>query len=214
MKDALDRAHVTRTTFSYDPSAEPPTSTSLPLWRTQSPPLASAMQRCWYPSDNLIAEKLLDESVRVARAATPRAPMDAPFRSELAWAKAKPGLSLTDDRVADGSGMSQYDRLTANELAAILAYDWKSPNRGVVLDALPVAAVNGTLESQYVGTPIAGRAFAKSGSMLHTSNLAGYLATKHHGTVIFAFMVDDWVGDDDDLLPLRGAVLGRFVDAP
>jgi len=198
------------------------------VWQKESPELREVVRRCWYPSDNLIAEMLLQEAAGVAYEHRPLSdpeqrrtsmyavfPARAPdFRDELAWAKAKPGLALTDDRVADGSGMSQYDRLTANELAAILAYDWKSPNRDVVLDALPVAGVSGTLESQYVGTPIAGRAFAKSGSMLHASNLAGYLATKNHGTVIFAFMVDDWVGDDDDLLPLRGAILGRFVDAP
>jgi D-alanyl-D-alanine carboxypeptidase/D-alanyl-D-alanine-endopeptidase (penicillin-binding protein 4) len=213
-EDALKRAQVRRTTIPDARENAPPGATTRTIWQSASPALGEVLRRCWYPSNNLIAEKLLDEGVRSGRVAASSTDAESAFQSELAWAKAKPGLALTDDRVADGSGMSQYDRLTANELAAILAYDWKSPNRNVVLDALPVAAVSGTLESQYVGTPIAGHAFAKSGSMLHTSNLAGYLATKNHGTVIFAFMVDDWVGDDDDLLPLRGAILGRFVDAP
>jgi D-alanyl-D-alanine carboxypeptidase/D-alanyl-D-alanine-endopeptidase (penicillin-binding protein 4) len=184
------------------------------IWSVNSPPLRDALRACWYPSDNLIAEMLLNEAAALPARPRPAPGASADFTPEFAWAKAHVGITLTDDRVADGSGMSQYDRVSPRELAAILAYDWTSPNRETYLDALPVAGVSGTLRDEYLGTPIVGRAFAKSGTMLHTSNLAGYLATKNHGTLIFAFMVDDWLGDTDDVLPLRGNILGAFVDAP
>ena len=53
--------------------------------------------------------------------------------------------------------------------------------------------------------------FAKTGSLSHVRTLAGYVANARHGAVIFAFMVDDFVGDDNALRDLRGQVLSLLV---
>ncbi len=196
-------------TDGMDDAAALPAET---IWHVDSPPLAETLRRCFFPSDNVIAEMLLQRAIR--RDARRAGADDGPFAAERMWANAALGLQLTDDRIADGSGMSQYDRLSARELATILAFAWNAPARATIFDALPVAGVSGTLADQYLGTPIVGRAHAKSGSLSHANNLAGYLETNAHGTVIFAFMVDDWVGDPDALLALRGTLLGRFVTAP
>jgi D-alanyl-D-alanine carboxypeptidase len=47
--------------------------------------------------------------------------------------------------------------------------------------------------------------------MMHVRGLAGYLATKNHGAVTFAFEVDDWLGDYPSLAATRAAVLARLV---
>ena len=95
--------------------------------------------------------------------------------------------------IADGSGLSEYDRITPNALVAILKYDWASPNRQTVLDALPLAGVRGTLKSSFAGTPLSGNVFAKTGTINHARTLAGYLKTPHHGTIAFALMFNDWM---------------------
>jgi D-alanyl-D-alanine carboxypeptidase len=56
--------------------------------------------------------------------------------------------------------------------------------------------------------------FAKTGSMTHVNNLAGYIATQCHGTLAFAFLVDDWLGTSADLRDVRTQVLTRLIDAP
>jgi D-alanyl-D-alanine carboxypeptidase len=45
----------------------------------------------------------------------------------------------------------------------------------------------------------------------HVSTLAGYAANAKHGAVIFAFQVDDWIGESAALRDLRGRVLALFV---
>ena len=130
---------------------------------------------------------------------------------EKTWLK---GLGVDTDAIAieDGSGLSVYDRITPRDLVVILRHDWDGPNRDLVLDALPIAGVRGTLKSSFTGTPAEKRVFAKTGSLSHVSALAGYVANAKHGAVIIAFQVDDWVGASADLRELRGRVLSEFVE--
>ena len=129
---------------------------------------------------------------------------------EKAWLK---GLGVDTDAIAivDGSGLSAYDRITPRDLVAILKHDWDGPYRELILDDLPIAGVRGTLKSSFVGTPAEKRVFAKTGSVSHVSTLAGFAANGKHGTVIFAFQVDDWIGAGADLRALRARVLAQFV---
>jgi D-alanyl-D-alanine carboxypeptidase/D-alanyl-D-alanine-endopeptidase (penicillin-binding protein 4) len=178
------------------------------LWQHQGEPLRDLLADMWYPSDNLIAEMLLRElDAKInARAGTAAGGIAV----ERAWLR---GLGADPARttLADGSGLSQYNRITPRLLAAILRADWDGPNRNLVLDALPVAGRRGTLASVMRGTPAEGRVFAKDGSMMHIRSLAGYVATRKHGTVLFVLMLDDWLGADADLERVRSAVCGRLA---
>jgi len=81
-----------------------------------------------------------------------------------------------------------------------------------VLDDLPIAAVRGTLKDDFErDSPAAGHLFAKSGSLSHVRTMAGYAVNAKHGTVIFAFDVDDWVGDPAAFADVRSRVLSAFV---
>ncbi|GAC1523390.1 MAG: hypothetical protein NVS2B8_05780 [Vulcanimicrobiaceae bacterium] len=81
----------------------------------------------------------------------------------------------------------------------------------MILASLPVGGARGTIEG-IAGTSVAGRVFAKTGSMMHVRGLAGYLATMRHGAVTFAFNVDDWNGDYGALAAVRAAVLARIAN--
>jgi D-alanyl-D-alanine carboxypeptidase/D-alanyl-D-alanine-endopeptidase (penicillin-binding protein 4) len=128
---------------------------------------------------------------------------------ERAWLAAN-GIDPATTTLADGSGLSQYDRITPRDLVAILQHDWNGPNRDLVLDSLPIGGARGRIEG-IAGTAAAGRVFAKTGSMSHVRGLAGYLATQRHGAVTFAFNVDDWNGDYASLAALRARVLARII---
>ena len=162
----------------------------------------------WLPSDNILAEQLL------RALGAPAGELQGPSEAGIAWEKTwlkKLGVDTAAIAIEDGSGLSTYDRITPHDLVTILKYDWDGPNRELVLDDLPIAGVRGTLTSAYTGTAAEQHVFAKTGTVSHVSTLAGYAANAKHGAVIFAFQVDDWIGEAAALRELRGRVLSHFV---
>jgi D-alanyl-D-alanine carboxypeptidase/D-alanyl-D-alanine-endopeptidase (penicillin-binding protein 4) len=188
-------------------SATPPGTI---VWRHDGEPLSALIADMWLPSDNLIAELLVRELDVAAngRAGT----LYGGTEVERAWLSGI-GVDPATLTLADGSGLSQYDRATPRALAAILLHDWRSPYHDAVLDALPVAGVRGDLRGLMTGTTAEGRVYAKTGSMSHVRGLAGYVATRTHGTVIFALSIDDWIGTDAGLDALRAAICSRLAES-
>jgi len=179
------------------------------LWSHESAPYASWLgPRFWIPSDNLFAELLLRELAYSAGGRPGTTVAGLAF--ERAWLTSI-GVDPATTTLADGCGMSQYDRITPRDLVAILQHDWQGPNRQLVLDSLPIGGARGTIEG-IAGTSAAGRTFAKTGSMMHVRGLAGFLASRRHGAVTFAFNVDDWIGAYPALAAFRAQVLSRVVD--
>ena len=189
IQDGIDIG--TTTQAQYTP---PPATTT--IWKRSSEPLSKTLGLFWQPSDNLIAEQLLLElGASSPTAAQERAKIGtrgSGYKVEQSWLQSI-GVDPHSVTIADGSGLSEYDRNTPNALVAILKYDWAGPNRQTVLDALPLAGVRGTLKSSFVGTTLSGNVFAKTGSINHARTLAGYLKTPHHGTIAFALMFNDWM---------------------
>jgi D-alanyl-D-alanine carboxypeptidase/D-alanyl-D-alanine-endopeptidase (penicillin-binding protein 4) len=179
-----------------------------PLWTHESAPLGDWIgPRFWIPSDNLVGETLLKELGFISGGKPGTTAKGIGF--EMSWLQSI-GINPATVTLADGCGMSQYDRITPRDLVTILQHDWNGPQRRLVLDSLPIGGVRGTIEG-IAGTPASGRVFAKTGSMMHVRGLAGYLATQRHGAVTFAFNVDDWNGVYPELAALRARVLSRIV---
>jgi len=177
------------------------------VWKHLSAPLSELLPRFWIPSDNLVGEMWLKELGFVSTGSAGSTLKGIAY--EKHWLQSL-GIDLTTLTLADGCGMSQYDRVTPRALVAILQHDWNAPYREIVLSALPVGGARGTIEG-IAGTPAAGRVFAKTGSMRHVRGLAGYLSPRRHGAVTFAFSIDDWNGNFADLAALRAQVLSRIV---
>ena len=180
------------------------------VWSHDSEPLSDLLADMWLPSDNLLAEALLH-----AVGAEPPA-LRGSSEAGIAWEKAwlaklgvDPAAGLD---LVDGSGLSAYDRITPRDLVLVLRHDWDGPNRDVVLDALPIAGVRGTLRAQFHGTSVERHVFAKTGSLSHVATLAGYATTEKHGAVIFALQVDDWIGERSDLTDARERFLTQLVE--
>jgi D-alanyl-D-alanine carboxypeptidase/D-alanyl-D-alanine-endopeptidase (penicillin-binding protein 4) len=75
----------------------------------------------------------------------------------------------------DGSGLSRDDRVTAEQLTALLAavLGADAATADVFRDSLAVAGKSGTLAKRLKGTPAAGRVFGKTGWIRGTSALSG-----------------------------------------
>jgi len=163
------------------------------LWSHNSEPMPDMLADFWYPSDNLMGELFLKQ-LGVAQAGEPGTDANGRIAEEQFLRSA--GIDPQTVTIADGSGLSQYDRITPRALVAILQADWKSAYRNVVLDALPVAGVRGTLKESYRGTPAERNVFAKTGSISHVRTISGFVQTRTHGPLTFSFLINDWMDED------------------
>jgi serine-type D-Ala-D-Ala carboxypeptidase/endopeptidase (penicillin-binding protein 4) len=180
------------------------------LWTHDSEPLAQLLQWFWFRSDNLVGEALL-KTLGVGARGTPGTSANG-IALETSYLR-NVGIDAASVAIVDGSGLSRYDACTPRADVALLQSDWKSADREAFLDALPVAGVRGSLRATFVGTPAEGRVYAKSGSMTHVWNLAGYVMTRRHGPVTFALLSDDFVGDPATLLRIESAIFSELAGA-
>jgi D-alanyl-D-alanine carboxypeptidase/D-alanyl-D-alanine-endopeptidase (penicillin-binding protein 4) len=110
----------------------------------------------------------------------------------------KAGLMPGDYRVADGSGLSLYNYVSAELEVCLLRYAFA--HRGIydaLLPSLPIAAVDGTLKSRMTKSPAAGNVKAKTGTVSGISSLAGY-CTAPNGHYLAFSMINQGVSRMSD----------------
>jgi PBP4 family serine-type D-alanyl-D-alanine carboxypeptidase len=95
------------------------------------------------------------------------------------------GIDRSEVEVADGSGLSRLNRLSANAIARLLQVLYS--NR-YLYDALPIAGVDGTLRSRMQGTAAQGNLRAKTGTLTGVSALSGYVTTRDGVVLVFSMI--------------------------
>jgi serine-type D-Ala-D-Ala carboxypeptidase/endopeptidase (penicillin-binding protein 4) len=97
-------------------------------------------------------------------------------------------VPLAGVRIADGSGLSRYDRATARAVGAILRSAWRDPAlRDPFFASLPIAGVDGTLEDRMRSGPAYRRVRAKTGTLNTASALSGYVGRRY----VFSILQND-----------------------
>jgi len=92
--------------------------------------------------------------------------------------------------VQDGSGLSRSDLVTARGMVDVLVAMDKHPHAAAFRDSLPVAGVDGTLKRRLSGPKTRERIRAKTGTLRHTSALAGYFTPERGEPLAFAIIVN------------------------
>lgn len=99
------------------------------------------------------------------------------------------GLEGGNYQIADGSGLSLYNYVSAEMLVAMLGYAWRTPAiKEHLLPSLPIAGFDGTMQKRLIGTAAEGNVRAKTGTVTGISSLAGYLTTASGHTLAFAII--------------------------
>jgi D-alanyl-D-alanine carboxypeptidase/D-alanyl-D-alanine-endopeptidase (penicillin-binding protein 4) len=151
------------------------------LAHVESAALPQVLQEMDRDSDNLTAELMLKQlGAEAGGAGTTRAGAAVVLRDLQAA-----DVPLVGVRIADGSGLSLDDRLTARALAAMLLAVWDNVAlRRVFWRALPVAGENGTLEDRMERAPARGVVRAKTGTTNRASALSGYVGQRYAFVII------------------------------
>jgi D-alanyl-D-alanine carboxypeptidase/D-alanyl-D-alanine-endopeptidase (penicillin-binding protein 4) len=152
------------------------TTMGLPLARDVSEPLADVVRFMGRESDNYTAEVLVKQlGALYAEQGTTAAGVRV-IRGVLEEA----GVPLGGVRLADGSGLSRLDRLTATALVALLEAGLAEGElRDAFLDSLAVAGVDGTLEDRLESSPARGKVIAKTGTTSAASALSGFVRDRY-----------------------------------
>lgn len=99
------------------------------------------------------------------------------------------GIESSRYRLADGSGLSLYNYLTAEAQVALLRYAWlRRDIYDHLLPALPIAGVDGTLKKRMTGTAAEGNVRAKTGTVTGVSALSGYLTAPNGHRMAFCII--------------------------
>ncbi len=170
------------------PAARPP---AVPmLARLTPPPLGEDLVHTMKVSQNLHTELLLRRVGLVEGSGSV-----ADGQAAVGQVLGRAGLARWQYDFADGSGMSNYNRVTPRGTVTLLRWGAAQPWGAAWRATFPVAGTDGTLRNRFKGTPLEGRLFAKTGSLNAANALAGYFTAASGRTFTFAAYANDMPGD-------------------
>ncbi|MGN6231022.1 MAG: D-alanyl-D-alanine carboxypeptidase/D-alanyl-D-alanine endopeptidase [Trinickia sp.] len=86
------------------------------------------------------------------------------------------GLAMPELTLANGSGLSREEHVSARSLADLLQNANASPVAQVFVASLPIAGVDGTMRNRLRDEPVLGNAHIKTGTLNDVRAIAGYVA--------------------------------------
>jgi D-alanyl-D-alanine carboxypeptidase/D-alanyl-D-alanine-endopeptidase (penicillin-binding protein 4) len=162
-------------------------------------------------SDNLLADRLAGLAARAAGYPSNIKGIETIFRTLLAQ------FEIDDSKlvVADASGLSKKNKITAKLMGELLYKIRKDERYALLYESLPIGGVSGTLQSRFTTTaPSAvGLVRAKTGTLNGTATLAGYVQSTDR-EYVFVTLADDIAKGNAALNKARAAidrVLGRIA---
>lgn len=149
--------------------------------------IALVLDRMMKMSDNFYAESMFYQTAAATKTAAHGRASDARNASKKLFARL--GLGHYPYKVADGSGLSLYNYVSAELLCMLLRHAWRSPSiNQTLMPSLPIAGVDGTLKDRMKGTSAQGNVRAKTGTLTGISSLAGYCTAPDGHQLCFAII--------------------------
>jgi serine-type D-Ala-D-Ala carboxypeptidase/endopeptidase (penicillin-binding protein 4) len=169
-----------------------------------SPPLRKLLKDMLKKSDNLITDSLLKEIGRRY------------YHTQGNWSNGvralehilKPtGINFKHGLINDGAGLSRYNLLSPQQFSKLLEYIYHKPSlRHILMEAVPIAGIDGTLVERMFSEAKDKRVRAKTGSMTGISALAGFIYSRHLGVLSFTIMINGFVGKNHPFTHLEDRI--------
>jgi D-alanyl-D-alanine carboxypeptidase/D-alanyl-D-alanine-endopeptidase (penicillin-binding protein 4) len=181
-------------------------ASSTVLFTHRSAPLSEIVQPLLKESINLYGEAVMRLNVDGVVPATNDAALAGLRRRFESW-----GVLVEGQQIIDGSGLSRRNALSADALLVILLRMHDATNVSPFMTGLPVAAVDGTLETRMRETPAAGNVRAKTGTMSNIRSMAGYVTTRDGERLAFVVMVNNFEGSSPAATQAVDAIAVRLA---
>jgi D-alanyl-D-alanine carboxypeptidase/D-alanyl-D-alanine-endopeptidase (penicillin-binding protein 4) len=104
------------------------------------------------------------------------------------------GIDTSACFIVDGSGVSHYSLLTVDNIMRLLVGMTRRPNPfHLIYASLPIAGVDGTLETRMIGTAAQGNVRGKTGTISGISSLSGYVTSRDGELLAFSMVMENFV---------------------
>jgi serine-type D-Ala-D-Ala carboxypeptidase/endopeptidase (penicillin-binding protein 4) len=175
----------------------------------QSPPLSALALYYMKASQNFYAETVIKALSRQAGGPGTAAHGRAIARDTLqSW-----GITPDMYVMADGSGLSRYDYVSADAMVMVLERVWQDARlRGPFLASLPVSGRDGTLETRMRGGPLDGLVQAKTGTIMNVRSLSGFLDTRSGERLVFAMIANHFTAPSAQIDAIVERALLRLME--
>lgn len=170
------------------------------LAQNKSAPLPELLTIMLKQSDNLIADSLFRTlgNQYYKKPGTWRNGRDAVSAILLN----KAGIKLNNAVIADGSGLSRDNLVSARLLLQILHYIAHNDNKLNMITMMPIAGQDGTLRyrKSFTRTALEGKLIAKTGSLKGVYNLAGFIITAKGHKIAFVQLLSGYSSENQQAL--------------
>jgi len=152
-----------------------------------SAPLREILPALMKQSQNQIAEILL-RTIGLERGGLGTADSARKIVGQqlLAW-----GVQPDGFVIRDGSGLSDQDLLTPETVVRVLDRIQRDTAFAAYYNAMPIAGVDGTIDTRMKGTPAEGNVHAKTGTLAKARSLSGYVTTADGERLIFSILANN-----------------------
>jgi len=200
-------------TVAGEPGSGQAPADATPVAEIRSAPLPAIIAEMLSTSDNNTAELLVKElGLHSGGAGTTAAGV-----AVMATALQALGIDTSAFVIADGSGLSNGNRVTCRGMADVLMRHTVGDDLAA---GLPVAAESGTLRNSFVDTPMAGVLRAKTGSLSNppfnddipsVKALSGYVPLESGATIQFSLILNSPTVDYAQIVN-NEPIWSRFAD--
>lgn len=159
---------------------------AIPLARQESAPLADLVRDINKYSNNVMARQVFLSLGNEGGPAT----AEQSRRRVAAWLSTR-GLDFPGLVLDNGSGLSRQERISAGQLTQLLLDAWRNPLMPEFIASLPLAGVDGTMKKRLNGSPAAGRAHIKTGTLDGVRSAAGYAIDAAGRRYALSFLIND-----------------------
>ena len=195
---AIDADEIDRRELQSNPTS---------LINHRSSPLSQVAVTLMHDSQNLYAEALLHALDQRRTPRTAAAGREAMREVLESW-----GIDRSQVVVADASGLSRYNYVTARALVGVLQRMHDDPrHKAAYLATLPVAGKSGTLAARMTGTAAEGNVHAKTGSMSNVRALSGYVTSADGEPLAFAVLANNFPGPATPIVHVIDQLVDRLA---
>ncbi|OOF69617.1 serine-type D-Ala-D-Ala carboxypeptidase [Rodentibacter caecimuris] len=110
----------------------------------------------------------------------------------------KEGIKFGHTVLADGSGLSRHNLVSAKTLLQLLEYISKNEQRLNLMETFPIAGVDGTISGRgsLINPPLVKNLIAKTGSLKGVYNLAGFMLNARGERIAFVQFINGYSTGD------------------